>query len=421
MLNDQTLARDAQSAPPPPWHPVRTAFALIIGSMVCMGPFMAFNAVFLPARVQEISPDSKVSVVALLATSGVIVATVANVLFGALSDMTRSRFGRRSPWMVVGSIGATVGLLVVATAGSIPVMVAGWCLFQLFLNAIIAPLIAMLPDRVPKARRGTMSALYGLGQLLGIALIGQVAAPQFLDDPKKGMLLFAIPVLLGGPLIALIAREPSNLDQPREPVSTKSLMKSFAFPMHESHDYYSVFFGRVFNIVGTYVVSGYQLYILTDYLGATTSEAGRTMSLLGLLQLVGSVIVGTAVGPVSDLFKRRKPFIVGATLVCMAGTAFLYFVQEPWAMLVFGICAALGGGIYNSVEQVVSTEVLPESDTAAKDLGFLNVAATGGQAIAPGVTSLTIAIAGSFAPAFLVATGFLGASAVLFARLKKTR
>ncbi|GCB53462.1 hypothetical protein SNL152K_10819 [Streptomyces sp. NL15-2K] len=389
--------------------------------MLCMGPFMAFNAVFLPARIEAIAPDQKVSAIALIATTGVIVATVANVLFGALSDMTRTRFGRRVPWMIVGSVGATLGLLIVANAGSVPLIVTGWCLFQLFLNAIIAPLIAILPDRVPTARRGTMSALYGVGLLLGIALIGQVAAPQFLDDTKTGMHIFAFFALLAGPLVAVITPEPSNRDEPREPFSAKGLVKAFVFPMHESRDYYFVFFGRLFNIIGTYVVVGYQLYILTDYLGATIAEAGKTMSLLGLAQLVGSVIVGTAVGPISDRFNRRKVFIVGATILCTGGTLFLFFVQQPWAMIVFGLCSAIGGGIYNSVEQVVSTEVLPGADTAAKDLGFLNVAGTGGQAIAPGVTSAAIATTGSFAPAFLVAGGFLVASAVLFGRLRKTR
>jgi MFS family permease len=126
-------------------------------------------------------------------------------------------------------------------------------------------------------------------------------------------------------------------------------------------------------------------------------------------------------GGTNLLDAGRLFFVVGATILCTGGTLFLFFVQQPWAMIVFGVCGAIGGGIYNSVEQVVSTEVLPGADTAAKDLGFLNVAGTGGQAIAPGVPSAAIVLTGSFAPAFLVASGFLVASAVLFGRLRKTR
>ncbi|MDY0914566.1 MFS transporter [Rathayibacter festucae] len=421
MNKSPIVVATTTSVPTQPWKPVRMGFALAIGSLFALGPFMAFNAVLLPAKIAIIAPDDKIGIVALLATTGVVVATVANVLFGALSDMTRSRFGRRVPWMILGSIGASGGLMIVAAATTIPLMVVGWCVFQLFLNAFIAPLIAMLPDRVPVARRGTMSALYGLGQLLGIAVLGQIAAPRFLSDPTTGMFVFAALMFFAGPIVALIAPEPSNRDKPRAPFSRATLLASFAFPVKESRDYYLVFSGRVLNIVGTYVVSGYQLYIVTDYLGASTEEAARLLPLLGIVSLIGSVFVGTAIGPISDRFGRRKIFIIGASVVMAFGVVFLAFVQQPWAILVFGVANSLGGGVYNSIEQVVSTEVLPEGgDRAAKDLGFLNVAATGGQAIAPALTSGVIAVAGTFAPAFVIAGGLLLGSAVLFGLLKKT-
>lgn len=421
MMSEPVLVENTTSVPVQPWRPVRIGLALLIGSMLCLGPFMAFNAILLPARIQMIAPDDKIAIVAVIATSGVIVATVANVLFGALSDLTRSRFGRRIPWILFGSTGAGLSLAFVAVSETIPMMIFAWCLFQFFLNAVIAPLLAMLPDRVPVARRGTMSALYGLGQLLGIALLGQITAPRFLEDPTTGMFLFAGLMFLAGPIVALIAPEPSNRDQPREPFTAKSILASFAFPVKESRDYYLVFSGRVLNIIGTYVVTGYQLYIITDYLGATTEEAGSIIPVLGILSLIGAVFVGTAIGPISDKFKRRKIFIVIASVLMAFGTIFLFFVQEPWAIYVFAIANSLGGGVYNSIEQVVSTEVLPDGDRAAKDLGFLNVAATGGQAVAPALTSGIIAIAGSFGPAFLVAGGMLLGASVLFGMLRKTR
>ncbi|GAB3301340.1 MFS transporter [Pseudoclavibacter terrae] len=421
-MNEQvTVVDNTTSVPVQPWKPVRIGIALLVGSMLCLGPFMAFNAILLPARIEIMAPDSKIAIVAVIATSGVIVATVANVLFGALSDLTRSRFGRRIPWILFGSTGAGLSLAFVAASQTIPMMIFAWCLFQFFLNAVIAPLLAMLPDRVPVARRGTMSALYGLGQLLGIALLGQITAPRFLTDPTLGMFIFAGLMFLAGPLIAVIAPEPSNRDQPREPFSRKSLIASFAFPIKESRDYYLVFSGRVLNIIGTYVVTGYQLYIVTDYLGASTEEAARILPVLGIISLIGSMFVGTAIGPISDKFKRRKIFIVIASILMAFGTVFLFFVQAPWAIFVFGAANSLGGGIYNSIEQVVSTEVLPSGDQAAKDLGFLNVAATGGQAVAPALTSAVIAITGSFGPAFLIGGALLLGSSALFGMLRKTR
>jgi MFS family permease len=419
MSNEQVAVTETGPTSPP-WRPVRTGIALAVGSLLCLGPFMAFNGILLPARVEVLAPDDKVAVVSLIAVAGVIVATVANVLFGALSDMTRSRFGRRAPWMVVGSLLAGLSLLYVTQATSIASIVVGWCFFQLCLNAVIAPLIATLPDRVPVLRRGTMSALYGLGQIVGISL-SQIIAPFFLGDPTAGMTIFAIAAMFGGPLAALIAPDSDNRDQPRQTVTPRMLLRSFAFPTTDSKDYYLVFGARALNTIGTYVVSGYQLFILKDYLGASAEQTASILSLLGVVQLLSAVVIGTAAGPLSDLAKRRRVFLIGASVLMAFGVLFLFAVAEPWAMFVFAICNGLGGGVYNSIEQVVSTEVLPETGSSAKDLGFLNVAATGGQAIAPAATSGVIAVAGTFAPAFLFAGACLLGAAACFGAVKKSR
>jgi len=63
------------------------------------------------------------------------------------------RFGMRRPWLVIGLFGGSAGMLVVAWAPSISVVVAGWCLAQLFFNALLAALVAVLPDRVPTVQR----------------------------------------------------------------------------------------------------------------------------------------------------------------------------------------------------------------------------------------------------------------------------
>lgn len=55
--------------------------------------------------------------------------------------------------MLTGLLGGSVGILVVALAPSIPVVLVGWCIAQVFLNALLAALIAVLPDQVPASQR----------------------------------------------------------------------------------------------------------------------------------------------------------------------------------------------------------------------------------------------------------------------------
>ena len=52
-------------------------------------------------------------VLSQVAFYGAIVASIANLLAGAISDRTTSRFGRRRPWMVVGALGASLAYLAI--------------------------------------------------------------------------------------------------------------------------------------------------------------------------------------------------------------------------------------------------------------------------------------------------------------------
>lgn len=99
---------------------------------------------------------------ALVAGIGALVAVFGNPFFGRMSDRTSSRLGMRRPWMVIGLAGGTLGILIVALAPNIPVVLVGWCMAQLFFNALLAALIAVLPDQVPRAQRGVVSGVLGV-------------------------------------------------------------------------------------------------------------------------------------------------------------------------------------------------------------------------------------------------------------------
>ena len=63
---------------------------------------------------------------------------MSNPLFGRLSDRTTSPLGIRRPWMIAGLAGGTIGTLTVALAPNIGVVLVGWCIAQVFLNALLA-------------------------------------------------------------------------------------------------------------------------------------------------------------------------------------------------------------------------------------------------------------------------------------------
>lgn len=73
--------------------------------------FNGMQQILLPSQVAAIDPDGRIGSYGLLATAGALIAAVANPLFGSMSDRTRSRFGRRTPWIVSSASIALLGLV----------------------------------------------------------------------------------------------------------------------------------------------------------------------------------------------------------------------------------------------------------------------------------------------------------------------
>lgn len=127
--------------------------------------------ILLASQAEDFAPGSGMSKETMLAWvtgAGAVVSLVANPLFGALSDRTTARWGRRTPWIVAGAAGGALSLLLLAGAGGVWTMAAGWCLVQLTLNAAFAAVTAAVPDRVPRLQRGSVGGWLGAAQILGV-------------------------------------------------------------------------------------------------------------------------------------------------------------------------------------------------------------------------------------------------------------
>jgi MFS family permease len=109
---------------------------------------------------------------------GLLVALIANPLFGYLSDRTSLRWGRRRPYILIGTLANVGGLAIMALAPNLLVLTAGLMVVQLANNAAAAPFHAFLPDLVPESQRGKASGFMGIGQMVG-TIVGAEAAALF--------------------------------------------------------------------------------------------------------------------------------------------------------------------------------------------------------------------------------------------------
>lgn len=142
------------------WHfIVLYTLAFLSTSLLFLAPLLVTLALKVNALVgTERAPSS----LSLVAGTGALLTIVGNPLFGRMSDRTASPWGMRRPWMVLGLLGGSLGILVVALAPTILVVLVGWCIAQLLFNAVLATLVAVLPDQVPAAQRGMVSGVLGV-------------------------------------------------------------------------------------------------------------------------------------------------------------------------------------------------------------------------------------------------------------------
>lgn len=399
-----------------PWV---VGIALVLGVFLWMGPYMGVNVILLPAKTAALAGDTKASVIALLSTSAMIVAAIANIVFGALSDLTRSRFGRRTPWICAGSVLASASMLLVSWAPNVPMLIAAWCIFQCFLNAIVAPLIAVITDRTAPKFRGTISAMYALGYSIGI-YGGQMIGARFLGNVQTGFFVLATLTLIGGPLASVIMREGSSLNMPKKAFSASMILEHFVFPVHDCLDYYLALFGKFFIVAAKFAISGFQLYILTDYMMQDAKGAAHYVGIISMCMMTTAIIMTLIGGPLSDRMGSRKIPVIACSLLVAIGSIIPFFSNNPRMMIVYALVAGTGMGAYNAVDQALNVEVLPNKDTAAKDLGILNLANTGGQVLGPVLAAVLINMFGYHALFPLAAVcSLIGAVLIVFIRKVK--
>jgi MFS family permease len=374
--------------PPTPIKGVRRLLWWMIpanlGIFIIWGSFLS---VLLPSQVAGLDPAHKVADFAIVSTVGAIFALFAQPIAGQLSDRTRSRFGRRAPWIVIGSLAGGLFFVGLALANSFVGILIAATLVQTAYNFAQGPLSAVMPDRVPVKRRGTFSALSGLGVMIG-ALGGSILGSVFLGNVAGGYVFLAVFSLVMLSLFVIFNPDYSSKDLPREPFKFVDFLKTFWVNPVKHPDFFWAFTGRTLLYAGYFTVTGYQLFILTDYLGV--KNPATVIPLLGLTSLVGIVISTLVSGPLSDKFGRRKPFIFGSSV--FVGLALLIPMVSPtlpaWMAMTF--ISGFGFGMFQAVDTALMSQVLPSAKSFAKDLGVVNIAATLPQALAPAIAGAIV-------------------------------
>jgi MFS family permease len=317
--------------------------------------------------------------------------------------------------MVIGLVGGSVGVLVVALAPNIAVVLVGWCIAQLFFNALLAVMVAVLPDQVAVAQRGLVAGI--LGVCLPIASVTGTFLVQLSGGSQLAM--FLVPCAVGGFFILLFAGTLNDrrLAEANKPAwSLREVASTFYVNPRRSPNFAWAFVSRFMFVLAYAFLTTYQAYYLLDRIGSAEADVPHQIFLGTLVQSIVVVAASLVGGALSDRTGRRKVFVFTAAIVYGLAMFAIAVASDFNGFLVGMAIGGLGFGVYMAVDLALVADVLPDRDKSAKDLGVLNIAGALPSSVAPAIAPAILAIGGgSYGLLYAVAgvCAVLGAAAIL--------
>lgn len=390
-------------------------------TLAVFGVYIAFVtpiAISLAIRVDALAPDNQ-EYLGILLSVGSIAGLLTGPLGGMLSDRTRSRFGRRRPWLVGPILVGLVGLAVMASATSILVLAIGWIIAAASLNLTTNILLTIQADRLPESQRGRVAALTGFATMVA-PVIGAVIGGIVKDQP---FVLFLVPgavALVFVAIFALFYKDPDSRSLAvGERLTVGSVLSKYVFNPKRYSDYGWNWLGRFLFFFGLTLNTSYTAFFFSNRLSIPVEEIGGVVATVGGVGILATIIGVFAGGFLSDKLRRRKIFVLGAGVLFAAGSVVTLAAPDLTLLLVGALLCNLSIGVFSAVDQALVLDVLPERETdAGRFINIIQMANGIPQALAPLVAAglLSISLGGgerpywmlyALAAVFTVAAGFI--------------
>jgi MFS family permease len=180
------------------WHEFITHNIYWLGLNMATGSLTPIILPFLVARFA--GPAQKATYLGMLRSAGLVIAILVQPMAGWLSDRSTLRWGRRRPFIFVGTMLDLVFLLAIGFAGSYWVLFAAVLLLQFSSNVAHGALQGIIPDVVPEDQRGRTSGVKAVMELLPVIIVGFTTGPMV----GSGNVWGAILLVMGSLFVTMI-------------------------------------------------------------------------------------------------------------------------------------------------------------------------------------------------------------------------
>ncbi|QFG27045.1 MFS transporter [Actinomadura sp. WMMB 499] len=364
--------------------------------LAVFGVFMAFVtpiAISLAIRVEQLAPGHE-EYLGYITGAGGIAAVLAAPLFGRLSDRTRSRLGRRRPYLLGLTAVGVVALVVLALAPTVLVLGLGWVLAQIGWGSAFVLLVASQADRLPESQRGKVSALSGVVQQLapiaGALMAGGLAG--------NALLLFLVPGAVGVVAVAVFVcfvYEPDSrgMEKTGEPTSLRVLGHAYTFDPRRYPDFAWNWLGKFLFMFGVTFNTTFMSFFLAARMGVSVEEAAGMVAVVAGGGIVATMLGALGGGFLSDRLRRRRAFVLAGGCVFALGAAVMAFAPGLPLIVAGAVLGNLGLGLFAAVDQALMLDVLPERESdAGRFAGIYGFSTSIAQGLAPLIAPIFLAV-----------------------------
>ncbi len=366
--------------------------------------------------------------VSLSATMGLIIM----IVWGIISDNTRTKFGRRRPYLLIGGIVAGIAMMLYGLSGNyILCLVIDVVIIGLASNAFLVAERSLIPDTIEIEKRGRANGIINsisyIGLLIGVTFFLLGGELFGIPDPRDpdgtiitqqghlfilslGGIVFAAVGIIG---FALIKESPIS-ELPEKRSFYNELKQTFNIAELKSQkEFFKILFALVIFQSGTGSIMPFlMIFILGQGL-----EIWQLV--LGIVIAFPVVFAATiSLGKLSDKFGRKR-FVSITLIIISIGFLIMPFTAGNYILFMIGFPFVLAGLLalitpFNAWSQ----DLLPEKKRG-KFTGILNIVNTASQIIGSVAGGIVATIFG-VQWIFVLGPVFFIGSIPIFMKVKET-
>jgi MFS family permease len=309
----------------------------------------------------------------ILAIPVAVLSILVQPTVGAISDYTTSRWGRRKPYIVFGSLLDLVFLAGIATANNVLILGVFVSLLAISTNIARGPFQGYVPDLIAERQVGMASALVGLMQILG-NVTGFLLVTIAVAFGRMEAAIAAVAIVELITMVAVVVRvSPGVPPLDRAGQTWVQIAKTaWGTDILRERSYVWLVVSRLFFLMGGAMLVNLVITYLKQTHNLTKEEANGTNVVILVIIVIANLIAIVPSARISDRIGR-KPVIYASCVVGSAGLLIAAFAPSVPVLFVGAFLFGASAGTFLAVDWALITDIIPRA-SSGRYMGLSNVA-----------------------------------------------